>query len=119
GPQDSRLPNGGGYALTFRDIKAASYVKAPDNYLTFSDNLGGAYNKFNGVDFTVNARLHDVTLQGGTSSGNVIEDSCGVVTNHPEYYIFSAWGGTGGVLRTIPRGGGGWAAAVVRPQPGR
>jgi hypothetical protein len=117
-PQDSRLPGGGGYPLTFYDIKPASQAKTPDNFLTFSDNLGGAYNKFNGVDFTVNARLRSVTLQGGTSSGNVIEDSCGVVTAHPEYYIFSAWGGTGGFLDTFLGGVGQWPQAFCHRESG-
>jgi hypothetical protein len=89
------------YSLTDQQI---------DNFLTFADDVGGASNKFNGVDVTVNARLRDVTLQGGTSSGNVVEDSCGVVNNHPEAYIFSAWGGTDPFLDTFL---GGFAGAGV------
>ena len=92
-PADPKLPGGGGYPLTFYDIKPGKSQQL-DNFLTFADNVGGAFNKFNGVDLTVNARLRDVTLQGGTSSGNVVEDSCGVVAKHPEIYIFSPWGGS-------------------------
>jgi len=110
-PQDPRLPGGGGYNLTFFDIKPAAYARTADNFLTFSDNVGGAYNKFNGVDITLNARLRSVTLQGGTSSGNVIEDSCGVVSGHPEYYTFGPWGGTGGFLDTFLGGLGQWPQA--------
>jgi hypothetical protein len=117
-PVDPRLPGGGGYALTFYDITPAAFSRTPDNYLTFADNLGGAYNKFNGVDFTVNARLHSVTLQGGTSSGNVIEDSCGVVQNHPEYYIFGPWGGTGGFLDTFLGGVGQWPQQFCHRESG-
>ncbi|HEY3161374.1 MAG TPA: hypothetical protein VGJ78_20550, partial [Vicinamibacterales bacterium] len=117
-PQDSRLPGGGGYTLTFRDIKPGAYTRAADNFLTFADNLGGAYNKFNGVDVTVNARLRDVTLQGGTSSGNVVEDSCGVVSNHPEYYIFGPWGGTGGFLDTFLGGLGQWPQQFCHRESG-
>src|SRR6185312_904891 len=117
-PQDPRLPGGGGYTLQFRDIKPGAYARTPDNYLTFADNVGGAYNKFNGVDFTVNARLHEVTLQGGTSSGNVIEDSCGVVQNHPEYYIFGPWGGTGGFLDTFLGGVGQWPQSFCHRESG-
>jgi hypothetical protein len=116
-PQDSRLPGGGGYALTFRDIKPAKFQLA-DNYLTFADNVGGASNKFNGVDVTLNARLHSVTLQGGTSSGNVVEDSCGVVNNHPEYYIFGPWGGTGGFLDTFLGGAGQWPQQFCHRESG-
>ena len=87
-PSDPRLPGGGGYPLTFRDVKPAM-VQQIRNRLTFANEVGGAYNRFNGVDVTVNARLRAVTIQGGTSTGNVVEDSCGVVTQNPEYYIFS------------------------------
>ncbi|HVZ20755.1 MAG TPA: carboxypeptidase regulatory-like domain-containing protein [Vicinamibacterales bacterium] len=117
-PQDARLPNGGGYALTFYDIKPGAYTRAADNFLTFANNVGGAYNKFSGVDVTINARLREVTLQGGTSSGNVIEDSCGVVTAHPEYYIFGPWGGTGGFLDTFLGGIGQWPEAYCHRESG-
>jgi carboxypeptidase family protein len=117
-PQDPKLPGGGGYTLTFRDIKPGAYTRAADNFLSFADNLGGAYNKFNGVDVTVNARLRDVTIQGGTSSGNVIEDSCGVVTNHPEYFIFGPWGGTGGFLDTFLGGIAQWPQAFCHRESG-
>jgi len=117
-PRDPKLPGGGGYALTFRDIKPDAYTRAADNFLTFSDDLGGASNKFNGVDVTMNARLRDVTIQGGTSSGNVVEDSCGVVANHPEYYIFGPWGGTGGFLDTFLGGIGQWPQAFCHRESG-
>jgi Carboxypeptidase regulatory-like domain len=117
-PPDPKLPGGGGYALTFRDIKPGAYTRAADNFLSFADNLGGAYNKFNGVDVTVNARLRDVTIQGGTSSGNVVEDSCGVVTNHPEYFIFGPWGGTGGFLDTFLGGIAQWPQEFCHRESG-
>ena len=116
-PQDSRLPGGGGYSLTFRDVKPAK-AQQINNLTTLADNVGGAFNRFNGVDITVNARLRNVTIQGGTSTGNVIEDSCGVVTAHPEYYIFSAWGGTGGFLDTFLGGVGQWPQEFCHRESG-
>jgi hypothetical protein len=116
-PQDSRLPGGGGNALTFYDIKPAKFGLA-DNFLTFANNVGGAYNNFSGVDVTVNARMRGFTIQGGTSSGNVIEDSCGVVKSHPEYYIFGPWGGTGGFLDTFLGGLGQWPQAFCHRESG-
>ena len=92
-PNDPRLPGGGGYALTFRDVKPGKFGVL-DNFQTFTDNIGGSSNTFNGVDVTVNARLREVTIQGGSSTGNVVEDECAVVAAHPEMYIFTAWGGT-------------------------
>jgi hypothetical protein len=108
---------GGGYALTFYDIKPGKFGLA-DNFLTFADNVGGAYNKFNGFDITVNARLRPVTIQGGTSSGNVVEDSCGVVRNHPEFYIFGPWGGTDAFLDTFLGGLGQWPQAFCHRESG-
>jgi hypothetical protein len=116
-PQDSRLPGGGGYALTFVDVKPEKFQQI-DNFLTFADNVGGASNTFNGVDVTINARLREVTLQGGTSTGNVVEDSCGVVTNHPEAYVFSSWGGTDGFLDTFLGGVGQWPRAFCHRESG-
>jgi len=117
-PQDSKLPGGGGYPVTFRDIKPGAYTRAADNFLTFADNLGGASNKFNGVDVTLNARLRSVTLQGGTSSGNVTEDSCAVVASHPEVYIFGPWGGTDGFLDTFLGGIAQWPQEFCHRESG-
>jgi hypothetical protein len=116
-PSDPRLPGGGGYALTFRDIKPAKFNQI-SNLITFADSVGGADNKFNGVDVTVNARLRNVTIQGGTSTGNVVEDSCGVVQAHPEYYIFGPWGGTGGFLDTFLGGLGQWPQEFCHRESG-
>ena len=116
-PADSRLPGGGGYPLTFYDIKPGKFGLA-DNFLTFANNVGGAYNNFSGFDVTVNARLRPITIQGGTSSGKVVEDSCGVVRNHPEYYIFGPWGGTDGFLDTFLGGLGQWPQAFCHRESG-
>jgi hypothetical protein len=92
-PADPRLPGGGNYSLTFLDPKPGKFGQF-DNYRSFADNLGGAYNRFNGVDVTVNARLRAVTIQGGTSSGNDVEDECGLAAQHPDIYVPASNGGT-------------------------
>ena len=94
-PNDPLLGSNAGQTLTFYDVKPAKF-NVLDNYRTYTDNVGGASNRFNGVDVSVNARLKNVTIQGGTSSGNVVEDDCGVAAQHPEIYIFGPWGGTDG-----------------------
>ncbi len=104
-PQDPRLPNGGGYPLTFYDVTPAKFGQL-DNYRTFTDNLGGVTNHYNGVDFTANARLRDVTVQGGFSTGNVVEDDCGVAAQHPDILIFGPWGGSQPFLADSPFQGG-------------
>jgi hypothetical protein len=91
-PSDPRLPGGGGYNLTFKDMKLGKFGLI-DNYQTFTDNLGGVSNTFQGFDVTVNARLRNVTIQGGTSTGNVVEDECGLVAQHPDIYIPSLFAG--------------------------
>jgi hypothetical protein len=93
-PQDPKLPGGGGYALTLFDVKPGKFGQF-DLYQGLASDLGGAFNHFNGVDVSVTARLRDVTFQGGTSSGNVTEDECGVVNAHPDAYISTyGWGGS-------------------------
>jgi carboxypeptidase family protein len=91
-PNDPKLASAG-QTLTYFDLKPAKFGQI-DNYLTFSDKVGGAFNTYNGVDFAVNARARAVVLQGGFSTGNVVEDNCGVAKAHPEVNIFGAWGGT-------------------------
>ena len=116
-PVDPRLPGGGGYALTFLDVKPAKFGII-DNYQTFSDKVGGAYNKFNGVDFNVNVRLRNITLQGGTSTGNVVEDECGVGAQHPEINIFSSWGGTLDFFKPFNPSLGQWPQAFCHRESG-
>src|SRR5262249_27036413 len=72
-PADPKLPDGGNYSLTFVDPKPGKFGQF-DSYRSFAGDLGGAYNRFNGIDVTVSARLRNLTMQGGTSSGNVVED---------------------------------------------
>jgi hypothetical protein len=117
-PADPRLPDGGGYALTFLDVKPAAFGRY-DNFQTFTSNLGGSFNRYNGVDFTVNARLRDVTIQGGTSTGNVIEDECGVVAQHPEIYISGlGWGGALDFFKQFNPSLGQWPQAFCHRESG-
>jgi hypothetical protein len=116
-PQDSRLPGGGGYALTFRDVKPGRFGVI-DNFQTFTDTVGGASNRYNGVDVNVTARLRDVTIQGGSSTGNVMEDECGVVAQHPETYIFAGWGGTLDFFKQFNPSLGQWPQAFCHRESG-
>ena len=117
-PRDTRLPDGGGYALTFRDVKPAKFG-VYDNFLTFTDNLGGSSNSFNGVDFSANVRLRNVTIQGGTSTGNVVEDECGVVAQHPEIYISGlGWGGALDFFKQFNPSLGQWPQAFCHRESG-
>src|SRR5688572_20134421 len=117
-PRDARLPGGGGYSLTFRDVKPAKFGIL-DNFQTFTSNIGGSSNDYNGVDFNATARLRDVTIQGGTSTGNVVEDECGVVAAHPEMYISGlGWGGTLDFFKQFNPSIGQWPQSFCRRESG-
>ena len=66
----------------------------------------------------MNARLRDVTIQGGTSTGNVVEDECGVVAQHPEMYIFAGWGGTLDFFKQFNPSLGQWPQAFCHRESG-
>jgi hypothetical protein len=108
----------GGYTVTFNDVKPAK-INQFDNYRTFDDNVGGGFNRFNGVDVSVSVRLKNLTIQGGTSSGNVIEDECGVSAAHPETLIPSiGWGGTAPFFGTFLNGLGQWPIEFCHRESG-
>jgi hypothetical protein len=118
-PSDPKLPGGGGNALTFYDINPAKFGQV-DNFRSFADDLGGVTNTYNGVDMTVNARLRDVTVQGGFSTGSRLEDDCGLVQAHPDSYIFVGWGGSSPFIVDSPFVGGlgQWPQAFCRRESG-
>ena len=82
-PIDSRLPGGGGYAITQYAITPAAFARPSRNYVTFESDFGPARtNYWHGVDVAVNARLSNgLVFQGGTSTGREVEDRCGSVVN--------------------------------------
>jgi hypothetical protein len=82
-PSDSRLPGGGGYPVTIYTTTAAAASRAAQNYVTLETDFGPAReNYWQGVDLTLNARLgQGLTLQGGTSTGRTITDTCQTSVN--------------------------------------
>jgi hypothetical protein len=82
-PQDARLPGGGGYPVTVYTPTAAAAALAAQNYVTFETDFGPARTHYwQGVDLTLRARLASgLTLQGGTSTGRTIVDTCGTSVN--------------------------------------
>jgi hypothetical protein len=82
-PSDSRLPGGGGYPITLQMVTAAAAARGAQNYVTFESDFGPErQNYFDGVDFTLNARLRQgLTLQLGTSTGRSVVDSCATARN--------------------------------------
>ena len=84
-PNDSRLPGGGGYGMTVYDVKQAKFGQT-DNFVTFARNYGNQTENYNGVDVTLDARLHNdsVIVMGGFTTGRKSTNNCDVVTKIPE-----------------------------------
>jgi hypothetical protein len=80
-PSDPRLPGGGGYPITLYTPTAAAAAIPAQNYITWETDFGPARsNYWQGVDFTVNARMRQgLILQFGTNTGREIEDRCATV----------------------------------------
>ena len=77
-PKDSRLPDGGGYPIDVYVATAAAAAVPAQNYVTFETDFGPERdNHYDGVDFTLNARLKQgLTLQAGTTTGRSVVDQC-------------------------------------------
>jgi hypothetical protein len=79
-PQDSRLPEGGGYPITQYLVKPEFFGVPSDNYVTFETDFGKRINYWHGVEVTGSARTRwGLTFQGGTSTGREITDTCMLV----------------------------------------
>ena len=84
-PTDSRLPNGGGYAINgLADIDPSLFGRT--NYqVQPAGNYGKQYQYWDGFDVTVSMRpTKGVTFQGGTSTGQTVQDICSVASQVPE-----------------------------------
>jgi hypothetical protein len=77
-PVDARLPGGGGYPITIYTPTAAAGAIPAQNYISWETDFGPARTSYwQGVDFTVNARLRQgLTLQFGTNTGRKVDDTC-------------------------------------------
>jgi hypothetical protein len=94
-PTDPRLPNGGGYQLTYYNVNP-SKLGQTQLYNTLSDKFGYEYEHWNGVDVSVNGRLSNgLRFQAGTSTGRTVTDNCAVVAQLPEMLTFGATNAAG------------------------
>jgi hypothetical protein len=83
-PVDDRLPDGGGQQICGLMDLARDMVGQIDRVGTFASTFGKQSEHWNGFDVTMNARLSQLLLQGGVSSGKTFEDDCEVVRKLPE-----------------------------------
>jgi hypothetical protein len=84
-PLDSRLPNGGGQTIgTLFDLVPAK-VGQTDELWQAASNFGKQIENWHGVDISVTARLRNgLTVQGGTSTGRRLTDTCAIRDALPE-----------------------------------
>jgi len=84
-PRDSRLPDGGGYPILGLYNLVPAKVGQVDELAQSYKNFGEQVENWQGVDFSVVARLKDgLTVQGGTSTGRRLADGCAVRAALPE-----------------------------------
>jgi len=83
-PVDPRLPNGGGYPITTYVPTAAAAAIPAQQYQTLETDFGPERDSyFQGVDFTLNARLRGGLMASfGTSTGTRVIDQCETVTKY-------------------------------------
>jgi hypothetical protein len=82
-PPDPRLPNGGGYEIADLWDIAPDKFGQQRQFVTRASNFGERTEYWHGVDINVRARLRDLTLQGGTSTGRQVTDECDLIVDNP------------------------------------
>jgi hypothetical protein len=86
-PQNAKLPDGGGYPVTFLTRNARTALGATDNYFTSMDDYGDVTAYWHGVDAQISARLGSrLFVQIGASGGRGVRDYCDVAEKLPEIY---------------------------------
>jgi hypothetical protein len=84
-PVDPRLPNGGGHTVRGLYNLVEDAVGGVDEWATNSKNYADQTENWQGFDFGVVARLRNgLTVQGGTSTGRKLADSCALRAILPE-----------------------------------
>jgi len=82
---DPRLENAGQPIEGYYAIRPAAFGIPAQMFNTLSDTYGKQIEHWNGVDFSVNARLQNgILVQGGLSTGKTTTDNCEIVTQLPE-----------------------------------
>ena len=85
-PMDPRLPGDGGYVVGgLYDVTPVKFG-LNNSIVEATDAYSKDVRYWDGIDVNINARLRNgVTLQGGTSTGRLVTDLCGVRAQVPEF----------------------------------
>ena len=105
-PLDPRLPGGGGYVVAGLYDVVPGRAGQVSNLVADSRQYGRWYQHFNGIDATLNLQAGDVTVIGGTSTGQTVADNCDVRAHLPELDTT--------IMAASPLGGG-VASSTVSP----
>jgi hypothetical protein len=102
-PLDARLPGGGGQVVSGLFDLNPNKVGQVLNLHELSSAVGpDMVNNWQGVDIGINARMKNgLTVQGGTSTGRRLTDSCGVRALVPERTSSTAIVPAGGLLSSL------------------
>src|SRR4029434_6668232 len=100
-PRELSLPNGGGYTIDGVYNLVPEKVGQVDELAQSYKNFGEQTENWQGVDFSVVARMRNgLTVQGGTSTGRRIADGCAVRAKLPELGTGPIPGPTGGATNS-------------------
>jgi hypothetical protein len=101
-PLDPRLPGGGGNVVSELYDLNPNKVGQVSNLHQLASNIGQQAHNWQGVDVGVDARLRNgLTVQGGTSTGRRLTDSCDVRALVPERTSSTAIVPAGGLLASV------------------
>jgi hypothetical protein len=96
-PNDSRLPNGGGYTISDLYNANPNVSSVNNNLVTRASDYGNQYHRYKGLLINISARPRPgLAFQGGVNSGKTLADSCDVRSKIPELNGQSTvWGNPG------------------------
>ena len=92
-PTNPLLQDNSGATVTgYVDVVPTKFGQV-QNYNTLSGKIGDMTEVWQGMDFTVNARLQNgLNIQGGVSTGRTAENDCAILTALPEMRTLGAAG---------------------------
>jgi hypothetical protein len=84
-PDDSRFPNAGQTITGLYGLKPGVPFGRVDNYIQLAENIGERTQYANNIDVTLNIRTSNgLTMQGGYSTTNLVNDTCEIRAALPE-----------------------------------